>query len=94
VLVTVSQDGWTVEVKDGGPGLSETVLADNGQSDRMGRDGVRPRGDGQPSFGSGLASARRLSSQLELSNRDGGGACVVARKEFSAWTTSKEETGT
>jgi anti-sigma regulatory factor (Ser/Thr protein kinase) len=83
VSVTVSAERWSVEVEDGGPGLSQAVLADAGLSDRLGRDGVRPPHDGHHSFGSGLAGVRRLSSRLELSNRDSGGARVVAHREFS-----------
>lgn len=82
VTVSVSDEGWCVEVEDGGPGLSPAVLADAGVSDRLGRDGVRPLHDGHASFGSGLASVRRLSNQLELNNRNAGGARVVARRDF------------
>ena len=82
VLVKVSAEGWTVEVLDGGAGLTPQVLADAGRSDHLGPSGVRRAGDGLMSFGSGLASVRRLSSRLELSNRQGGGARAAAHREF------------
>src|SRR4051794_4588389 len=78
-LVQVSRgiEGWTVEAEDGGRGFSDAVLADAGRSDHLGAEGVRPPADGQHSFGSGLASVRRLSTRLELNNRRGGGARAV-----------------
>lgn len=82
VSVSVSPLGWSVEVEDAGPGLSPAVMADAGRSDRLGAQGVRPPNDGQSSFGSGLASVRRLSSRLELSNRRTGGAHVAAHRDF------------
>lgn len=82
VTVTVAASGWRVEVEDDGEGLTPAVLADAGQSDRLGPLGVREPGDGRRSFGSGLASVRRLSSHLELSNRGTGGARVVASREL------------
>lgn len=83
VQVCVDSSGWTVEVEDGGSGLTPAVLADAGRSDHLGAEGVRPPGDGRPSFGSGLAAVRRLSSRLELANRRGGGARVVAHRHLS-----------
>jgi len=79
VRVEVGPAGWVVEVEDEGPGLSAAVLQDSGRSDRLGAEGVRPPGDGRRSFGSGLASVRRLATRLELENRRGGGTRVVAR---------------
>ncbi len=90
VQVTLDERGWTVEVEDGGSGLTPAVLADAGQSDHLGADGVRPPGDGRPSFGSGLAAVRRLSSRLELNNRRGGGARVVAHRVLSHSVTSNK----
>jgi signal transduction histidine kinase len=90
VQVSVSTDGWTVEVQDGGAGLTAEVLADAGRSDHLGPYGVRPAGDGKLSFGSGLASVRRLSSRLELSNRPGGGARVVASRDFQVRVSPHE----
>jgi len=84
VKVSLSSEGWTVEVEDGGRGFSLPVLADAGRSDRLGPEGVRPPADGGHSFGSGLASVRRLSSRIELSNRPRGGARAVAHKDFSS----------
>ena len=83
VQVALCSDGWTVEAEDNGPGFSEAVLADAGQSDHLGADGVRPPADGRLNFGSGLASVRRLSTRLELANRRGGGARAVAHKSSS-----------
>lgn len=83
VQIDVGHHGWTVEVKDSGPGLTDEVLRDAGRSDRLGARGVRAPADGQRSFGSGLASVRRMSTRLELSNRDGGGACAVAHRDLS-----------
>lgn len=82
VAITVGAGGWTVEVEDSGPGFPPAVLADAGRSDRLGADGVRPPGDGRRSFGSGLASVRRLATALELSNRRSGGGLAVAHREF------------
>lgn len=84
VTVSICPLGWSVEVEDSGRGLSAAVLADAGHSDHLGPDGVRPPGDGLTSFGSGLASVRRLSSRIELSNRRTGGARVVAHRDFHA----------
>ncbi|MDP1823057.1 MAG: ATP-binding protein [Archangium sp.] len=80
VTVSVCAQGWSVEVEDTGRGLSAAVIADAGQSDHLGPDGVRPPGDGLSSFGSGLASVRRMSSRLELGNRRTGGARVAAHR--------------
>jgi signal transduction histidine kinase len=80
--LTVAAAGWTVEVEDDGAGMTEAVLADAGRSDHLGASGVRPPGDGLPSFGSGLACVRRLSSRLELLNTPTGGARVVATRVF------------
>ena len=74
--------GWSVEVHDDGPGLSAAVLADGGRSDRLGHAGVRTREEVGPSFGSGLASVTRLSSVLSLTNKESGGARVVAQRIF------------
>jgi anti-sigma regulatory factor (Ser/Thr protein kinase) len=82
VRVNVGASGWRVEVEDEGAGLTDAVLADAGQSDRLGAAGVREPADGRRSLGSGLASVRRLSSRLELSNRRGGGARVIASREL------------
>lgn len=82
VGVTVGATGWTVEVEDSGPGFPPAVLADAGRSDRLGAEGVRPPGDGRSTFGSGLASVRRLASRLALTNRRTGGGLVVAHREF------------
>ena len=84
VNIALSAEGWTVEVEDGGSGLPPAVLADAGRSDHLGAAGVRPAGDGKQSFGSGLASVRRLSSRLELSNRRAGGARAAAHKALSS----------
>ncbi len=81
INVMVSPTAWRVVVSDRGPGFTQAVLEDAGQSDRLGPDGVRPPGDGRRSFGSGLASVRRLSTSLHLHN-DGLGACVTAAKTF------------
>ena len=84
VSIAVSAEGWTVEAEDGGRGFPPAVLADAGRSDHLGAAGVRAPADGQSSFGSGLASVRRLSSRLNLNNRRGGGAHVAAHKALSS----------
>jgi anti-sigma regulatory factor (Ser/Thr protein kinase) len=83
VNVALSTTGWTVSVRDAGPGFSEAVLADAGKSDRLGPDGVRPPADGRRSFGSGLASVRRLSTSLSLRNLEPVGARAVAHRDFT-----------
>ncbi len=87
VDLSVAATGWTVQVEDSGPGLSPAVLADAGRSDRLGRDGVRPPADGGKSFGSGLASVRRLSSRMVLENRSGRGARAIAQRDFSSFVS-------
>jgi anti-sigma regulatory factor (Ser/Thr protein kinase) len=59
-----------VVVEDRGPGLPLDILA---RGERLG-----PSGPG--GLGAGLACARRFSTELSLSNLDGGGARVVARR--------------
>jgi anti-sigma regulatory factor (Ser/Thr protein kinase) len=84
LTVALGPEGWTVVAQDAGPGLPPAVLADAGRSDHLGAKGVRAPGDGLPSFGSGLASVRRLSSRVELSNPHGGGARAAAHKDLTA----------
>jgi anti-sigma regulatory factor (Ser/Thr protein kinase) len=86
VTVALSATGWTVSARDEGPGFTEAVLADAGRSDRLGPDGVRPPADGRKSFGSGLASVRRLSTSLALRNLEPRGARAVAHKDFTIHT--------
>ncbi len=83
VTVSVSRAGWKVEAVDRGPGFSEAVLIDGGRSNALGRHGVRPQAEWGRSFGAGLASVRRLSSQLLLKNMNPG-AFVAAATELSA----------
>lgn len=80
ISVLIDLDGWAVSALDCGPGFSDAVLADAGRSDRLGSDGIREAGDGGRSFGSGLASVRRLSSSLTLQNCSGGGRAIAAKK--------------
>ena len=90
VEVSVDSSGWVVGVDDSGPGLSAAVLADAGRSDHFGANGARPLGDGG-SFGSGLASVRRLSTSLELANKASGGARAVASRTLSSPTNDRIE---
>ena len=78
--ISLSVEGWTVEVEDSGRGFSGVVLDDAGRSDRLGANSVRPPADGSPNFGSGLASVRRVSTRLELTNRRSGGARAVSHR--------------
>ncbi len=82
VEVAIDSGGWSVGVEDSGLGLSDAVLADAGRSDHFGANGARPLGDGG-SFGSGLASVRRLSTSLELANKISGGARATASRTLS-----------
>ncbi|MBL9039122.1 MAG: sensor histidine kinase [Archangium sp.] len=86
--VQLSAVAWTVEVVDRGPGFTEAVLRDGGRSDRLGPDGVRPLDEPAPSFGSGLASARRLASRLVIENTPGGGARAWAEWSDERLTTA------
>ncbi len=88
IAVTLDRRGWQVEVRDRGPGFTQPVLVDAGRSDRLGPAGVRLAGDGVRSFGSGLAAARRLSTELSLHN-EGPGARVVATRRFAGSNTEK-----
>jgi anti-sigma regulatory factor (Ser/Thr protein kinase) len=92
VQISLSLDGWTVEAEDSGRGFSPAVLADAGQSDHLGAAGVRPPGDGKHNFGSGLASVRRMSTRLELSNRRNGGARAVSHRDLSPSAAHKGAT--
>jgi anti-sigma regulatory factor (Ser/Thr protein kinase) len=83
VTVCVSRAGWKVEAVDRGPGFSEAVLTDGGRSNALGRHGVRPAAERARSFGSGLASVRRLSTHVSLQNMNPG-AFVAAAAELSA----------
>ena len=68
-------------VEDSGAGFPAAILRDGGRSDNLGPSGVRPPGTSPSSgLGSGLATARRLSNELHLSNRGGGGAQVFSRR--------------
>jgi anti-sigma regulatory factor (Ser/Thr protein kinase) len=69
-------------VEDRGAGFSPAVLRDAGRNDRLGGEGVLPPGQRQgKGLGSGLACARRLTTELTLENLDRGGARVVATRK-------------
>lgn len=82
LTVVVTHTGWQVSAVDAGPGFTPAVLADAGRSDRLGRDGVRQPSDGGRSFGSGLATVRRLSTSFTLQNAPRGAQAFAAR-DFS-----------
>jgi len=87
VSVVVQPRGWQVAAIDNGPGFTQAVLSDAGKSDRLGPNGVREPGDGRSSFGSGLASVRRLATQLTLRNTTVG-ARAFATKDLSQLSIS------
>ena len=67
-------------LEDSGAGFPPVVLADAGRTDSMGATGPIPRWEvSRGGLGSGLACARRLSEELHLENKVGGGAKVMAR---------------
>jgi len=69
----VAPRGWTVTVRDDGPGFPAEILRDGGRT-----DGVQPR----VGLGSGLSCARRLAGELKVENLVPTGARVVARKHL------------
>lgn len=90
LTVLVQPRGWQVAAVDHGPGFTAAVLADAGRSDHLGPDGVRAPGDGQRSFGSGLAAVRRLASSLSLRNT-ALGARAVASRDLSSQSSHPQQ---
>ncbi|GGJ90020.1 two-component sensor histidine kinase [Streptomyces camponoticapitis] len=77
VVITVSDDGRTVTVRDHGPGYPRTLLDDGPQRFRT---GARERGSGHGlGLTIALGQAQVIGASLEFGNAPGGGALATLR---------------